>query len=544
MEMRLDIVEGPRHDAFVLPTSGSVTLGRSTRCELRTPELELSISREHCRFTRTSDGVQICDLGSRHGTYLNDRKLMPQEETPLRAGDLLRIGPWTMRLATGAQTSSIFTLQDSGASHEMMVAVGELNRESINRRRLELLLDCAKRLQSVENEQQLAELVVEMLQDATGFSVVAFIKPELEHDQIVVQAVRSDSFRTDTLVFSRSLIKAAAAGQAVKLRRGMEELSHTVSLAGVQTCMCVPIMGEAAMSHCLYLDCREGHMRIQDDAAAFCQAVADLCSLTLISLRRADAERQRTRLNEQMSTAATIQQAILPPTSGRVQGLSYRMHVEPGRYIAGDLFDIFAIDDRRVAMLMGDVSGKGVPAAMIAALTQSYLTAVLRNTGDLQLSMGSLNKHLAVKMPDNAFVSLFAAVIDTGTGRMEYIDAGHGYWLVRSRQGALAQPENAVGGLPLRVSPEDLYQVGETILTPGCRVIVFSDGVVEQRPGSSGGHDDEFGMGRVIETLRDTGTPDDDVISVLKAVRRHASRGEDTNVELADDVTIASVLVE
>jgi len=542
--MRLDVLEGPALEQLLLLPETSSVLGRSTKCQLRTPEGELAISREHCRFHRIGSLTTVADLDSRHGTVLNNVKLMPQVDTPLKAGDEIRVGPWVLRVAVGAGTSSTYSMHDSAGSESSLVTVAEVNREGIHRRRLELLLECAKHVQTVRSEAELAESVVQTLEEATGFSVIAFIKPDLLAEEIHVLGVRSVGHRTETLIFSRSLIRAAARGQAVKINRGADSISNAQSLVGVQMCLCVPIMDAGEMTHCLYLDCREGHMRIQDDAAAFCQAVADLCSLTLSSLRRADAEMHGARLSEQMATAALIQQSILPPTHGRVLRASYRMHVEPGRFIAGDLFDIFPLDHRRLAMFMGDVSGKGVPAAMLAAVTSSYLTAALHNTGDLALAVGGLNRHLGAKMPENGFVSLFAAMIDTESGLMTFIDAGHGYWLVREPSGQWINPGEHVRGLPLRVSPEDAYEQGEHRLQPGSRVVVFSDGVIEQRHKNG----EEFGMARILGALGACSTPDDDVCHLLRSVRRHALGDADPGlseqrVDLADDLTIASVAI-
>lgn len=579
--LRLEVIEGPRLDPFVLPIPGTAVLGRSVKCALKTPEHELSISREHCRFEIDHAGrVTVRDLTSRHGTHVNNRKLIENEDAPLSPGDQLKIGPWTLRLiATGAGhdpravTGAVAPLQDNASAQESLFTLGDAPRETIHRRRLELLLDVAKRTQTVRTEMELASVVVQTLKEATGFSVVAFVRPDLLHNEIHVLEVLSDSHRTDTIVFSRSLIRAAAGGQAVKLRRGTDSLAHTHSLVGVQTCLCVPVMQDGVMTHALYLDCREGHMRIQDDAAAFCQAVADVCALTLSSMRKSELELQRAVMTEQMSTALQIQQTILPPTRGRVLSAAYCLHVEPGRYVAGDLFEIFPLDDRRVALFMGDVSGKGVPAAMMGAMTQSYLTAALHNTADLALSLNALNRHLASKMPDNAFVSMFAALLDVHTGVLTYVDAGHGYWVIRESTGELREPgveTDAGQGLPLRVDPSVPFQPAELILSRGSRLIVFSDGVTEQRQtrspdsskvglpppphvphalpapapgtGSTINTHDEFGRRRVLETLAPSLSIEQDVELLLSAVRRFAGGGIDPGqIDLSDDLTIASV---
>lgn len=538
----LEALEGPQMKPLSLSGTEPLTLGRGQRCQLRTAEGELSVSREHCRFERAGDGWILRDLASRHGTIVNDAKLAPETPHTLKIGDMLRLGPWLFRVSSPhlADRSTMTSMHDSPGARERLMAVTDVAMDTIHRRRLELLLDFSKKAQVARDEVKLAEAVVQTLSDATGYSVVAFIRPDLVHDQLQVLAVHSGTHRNDTVVFSRSLIRAAASGQAVKLRRDADTMPmQTNSLVGVQTALCVPVMVDTKMAGCLYLDCREGHMKIQDDAAAFCQAVADVCSMCLSAMKSVELELARTRNEEQMHAAMQIQQTILPPPGGRVLGVRYAMHIEPGRFIAGDLFDIFQIDDRRLAVIVGDVSGKGVPAAMLAALTQSYLTAALHNTGDLPLSMCALNRHLANKMSDNAFVSMLAVVIDVETRRAQVVDAGHGYWLLRAHDGTVAKPHTLMSGLPLRVSPELPYQHDELVLDAGSRLIFFSDGVVEQRsPGST----DEFGLERVHKAISASHSCEEDIKLVLRSVKSYAAgTSSPDDVDLSDDVTIASI---
>ncbi|CAN5799529.1 hypothetical protein BH11PLA1_BH11PLA1_13410 [soil metagenome] len=547
---RLEVKQGPRLDALLLPGSGSAIFGRKSTCALRTPDTELSISREHCRFTRLAQGMVVADLGSRHGTILNGERLKPEVETPLRVGDLLTLGPWTLEATVAGSVITTMPMVDSGANAARVETMAEMNRAAIDQRRLVMLLDLARGMAEIHDEKALAEAVVDSLRDATGYSAAAFIRPDFKRGQIQLLALRHATNTVYQPTFSLSLIKAASEGKAVQVRPNSGAFAEAHSMIGVHTCLCVPVMVDGVMTHCLYLDCREGGaggaggggaLRVQADAADFCQAVADLCAVALGALARADAEQARARMSEQMEAANLIQQVILPQPSGRVRSVTYHMHVEPGRMVAGDLFDIFELDGGRVAVVLGDVSGKGVPAAMIAALTQSYLTAALHSTQDLERSIAGLHRYLCGKIAENKFVSLMAAIIDTRDGSTRYVDAGHGYWLVRRAAGGVEELERTEGGPPLRCVPETSYVTGTLQLNAGDRLMIFSDGVVDQKAGGKG---EGFGLARVHDAIAATRSTEEDVTGLLEAVFAHARGGATGKPELTDDVTVASVVWE
>jgi len=283
----------------------------------------------------------------------------------------------------------------------------------------------------------------------------------------------------------------------------------------------------------LYLDARREDPAPQNDAAAFCQAIAEMCSLSVAGMERHRLEAERLRFTEQMDAGMAIQRQILPPSKGRIGGVSYSMELRPGRYVAGDLFDILRLDNRRVAFFIGDVAGRAWPAAILMATTQSYLNAALRYFNDPGKAADAVNSHLTTHAPENKFVSLWLGVLDTVSGLLQYVDAGHGYWLLRDPG---CEPrtvrDGQGGGAPLRVIDGIPYRADELMLTPGTRLVLYSDGVAEQV-----GRDGEaFGEARVSAALAGSTSPEQDVRAIVQAVLKHA--GTET---LDDDLTVGSI---
>lgn len=554
--LRLEPVSGPPLSALWIPPAGEITIGRHTSCQVQLPEGERSVSRTHCKLTFSGGSWFVIDLESRHGTFINGSRLTPHVSHRLHRGDRLKIGPWTLIAGyPGETTFATIQTSDRPGEAEQLITVVDTGRENIHRRRLELLLDCAKRIGAAKDELTLAEGVLDVLAQGTGYTVVAIIRPIAGAEQIDLIAARGPLRASDASAFSRSLVRAASTGQIVRLKKdhtgaavptpvsgpasgsaaaGINNI-HSIVSSGILTALCVPVMLDNQANLCLYLDSRVGDPRVHDDAAAFCQAVADMCAMALANIRRDRLEIERLRTEEQMGAALDIQRLILPAGAGRFGRLSYAMNVLPGRFVAGDLFDVIPLDEHRTAFFVGDVSGKGVPASIVMATTQSYLNASLRHSRDLVRALADVNRHLADRTPDTRFVSLWLGVLDQRDGTLEYIDAGHGFAILRTPNG----PPTIIpseGGPPLRVAPDYPYALDRLSVPSGSRIILYSDGVVEQQGPAPAC--EEFGSARVLGALARADSCEDDVRLLLSAVRAHAGTSADA---LADDVTIASI---
>src|SRR5690606_6114466 len=130
------------------------------------------------------------------------------------------------------------------------------------------------------------------------------------------------------------------------------------------------------------LDARAGDARLQPDAAEFCQALARFGGLALAMLKRDELEARRQHLEAQLHAARDAQQLIMPTNDGVVSGLAYALRMRPGLFVAGDLFDVVPLEDGRVGVCLGDVTGEGVGAGVLMASTQAHLNAALLHYGD------------------------------------------------------------------------------------------------------------------------------------------------------------------
>ena len=183
---------------------------------------------------------------------------------------------------------------------------------------------------------------------------------------------------------------------------------------------------------------------------------------------------------EEMANAAAIQRAMLPrPFKPEKAFAAIDLHGElhPAREVGGDFFDYFAIDDRRIAVSIGDVSGKGVPASLFMAMTQSLMRLMIREGGDLATGIARVNSLLAANNEESMFATAFCAVIDVETGEVIYSNCGHNAPLLL-RRGATIDHLTPTGP-PLAASAEATFKTSTRRLLAGDRLILFSDGVPE-----------------------------------------------------------------
>lgn len=550
-DLTLEAVLGPALAPIPLTSGSSVTLGRLPECEVQLPESEKTVSRKHCIFEARLDprpAWYLTDIGSRHGTFLNNAQLPPHVARELKSGDTIRVGPWVFRLAPrDGRAQGMVTVDDKDSvgtanGQGKLVTVTHVDQFSIDRRRLELLIQCAKNIQSCADEHQLAACVVDALLEGTGYPRIAIVRPASDSVQtLAVLASKTAASSTATFQFSRSLVAAACSGQMVQLRfddAAMAMPAMSIMSVGMTTAMAVPVFLDKSVSMCFYLDARQDERPVHDDAAAFCQAIAEMSSLSLANMQRTRMHVERLRMAEQMEAASQIQRQILPPTAGSFGTVAYAMELRAGRFVAGDLFDFIRLDDRRIAFFLGDVAGKGVPAAILMATTQSFLNAALAaNPDDPADAVRLVNTHLVQHSPEGKFVSLWVGVLDMITGRLRFCDAGHGYAMVVSPGAPPREIQATIGkSMPLRVLEDAEFRAEDMTLAPGSRIVLFSDGVVEQTGSTDGSGEQPFGLERVSSTLAASASAQDDVQLLVRAVVRHAA-----SESLADDLTVASI---
>ena len=203
----------------------------------------------------------------------------------------------------------------------------------------------------------------------------------------------------------------------------------------------------------------------------------------------------------------------------------------PANTVGGDFYDILTLSDGRLVLALGDVAGKGSPAALLMAL----LLAILRTLVDEGLETARLIERLNVQVarhsPSSRFITLFFGIYDPLTGRLDYVNAGHLPPLVRRADGSHERVDNAAGGLALGMFASATYQTQSVTIAPGDLLVLYSDGITEAET-PAGLAFEESGLIGVVEVHHDQ-SPEALGRAILAGVEAHAG-----DARLADDLTV------
>ena len=248
----------------------------------------------------------------------------------------------------------------------------------------------------------------------------------------------------------------------------------------------------------------------------------------LVMLEVAD----RLTLKRDLEIARDIQRAMLPQEMVTGGGLEAYGFTRPANTVGGDFYDVLQMPDGRLVIALGDVSGKGSPAALLMALTLAILrTLVDEGLGPAALAQ-RLNVQVARHAPGSRFVTMFLAVFDPVTGALHYVNAGQNPPILRRVNGALERLTS--GGVALGMFDLSAYTAGDTWLAPGDVLVLYSDGITEAE-NKQGVFFDESGLEDVINRhwWEDAATLGK---AIVTSVEGHA-----TDTRLADDLTVLAV---
>jgi serine phosphatase RsbU (regulator of sigma subunit)/anti-sigma regulatory factor (Ser/Thr protein kinase) len=302
--------------------------------------------------------------------------------------------------------------------------------------------------------------------------------------------------------------------------------------AGVK--LAVPLVSQGELIGVLNLgprlseqDYSSDDRRLLDKLAA--QAAPALRVAQLVREQKAEAA-TRQRFEQELEVARLIQQNFLPRELPDLPGWQIAAYYRPAREVGGDFYDVIPLPDGRVAFVVGDVTDKGVPAALVMSATRSVLRASAQRLIEPGVVLERVNEHLCPDMPEKMFVTCLYGVLDPGTGHLRFANACYDLPYVKTADGGV---ELRARGMPLGLMPGMDYEEKEATLEPGDSVLLHSDGVVEA-------HDPErdmFGFPRLKETMaRGVGGQEliDRVLGDLEAFT-----GSDAEQE--DDITMVTL---
>jgi serine phosphatase RsbU (regulator of sigma subunit) len=543
--LRLDPVGGPVGRALPgpirVPATGPATIGRHPECDVRLDDD--AVSKRHATVSPRESGWAIVDLGSRNGTTIDGVRLEANRVSPLDEFDLLRIGPYSFRVGYGeSRTAGVSTLDDMALAGRTIERLTAGPSHSPVQRRLDLLVECAGRLVAASDEEQVRKVVLDIMLNGSGYARAVWLTPPGSDGTTRVLLARPDEAGGGSrLEFSRTLITRAARGETVGIVGGGAgdggsawKQGASMERLQIHSALCAPVCVNSDVVGLVYLDARGAEDRVQSEVTAFCDGVARLAGLCLANLKSAALDKRRMSIERELEAARAAQRALLPREQGLLARVRYAMRVIPGAFVAGDLLELKDLGDGLVGVAVGDVMGHGVGPGLMMARAQAALSLGLSRLRDPVACVTEVNRFLASSNLMGTFVTAWVGIVDTVGGEVRFVDAGHGHALVRGAGGACRVIRDD-GGPPLGMDVDAEYPGASLRIGPGERLVLYSDGIVEQRgPGG-----EFFGTDRLASALGPAQTERDDVDNAFRALETFAGR-----TTWDDDATLASFTLE
>ncbi|MBA2344142.1 MAG: SpoIIE family protein phosphatase, partial [Rubrobacter sp.] len=298
---------------------------------------------------------------------------------------------------------------------------------------------------------------------------------EVSEERAVPEAPRIDIAPDDPI-----LAYLAGASGVVEVEKLNLDSPALRAMKAADVKVVVPLVSQGELIGLLNLGPR---LSQQEYSADDRKLLSDLAAQTAPAVRVAQLVRQqqqeaqeRERIAQELRVARLIQQTLLPKALPETPGYELAAHYQPAREVGGDFYDFVELGDGRLGLVVGDVTDKGVPAALVMATTRTLLRAVAQRIDSPGDVLERVNDVLYPDIPPNMFVTCLYAILDQETGRLHYANAGHDLPYVKHEDGA---KELRARGMPLGLMPGMAYEEKEIFLMPGDSVLFYSDGLVE-----------------------------------------------------------------
>lgn len=478
-------IRGPNPGQRFALTGDALLIGRQEDADIVLESL--AVSRQHARISCRDDKYIVEDVGSSNGTFVNSRRI--SGPTPLAEGDCLQIGPYILNLCADPPVQpEPPSLPDQMIRAQVVAAPSSSTLLGQNPAyKLQVVLEIAQHLGRTLEMGPLLERLLEHLmrlfpQADRGMVLLC----EGERLRVRAQHSRHKSEPQGDYPYSRTIVRHALEQGVGLLSVDVTDdpklqLSATMISLHLRSFLCVPLLGwENRRLGVIQLDClRPGHAFSADDLELLATLAIQVS--TVLENASLHAERLREeRLRQELRLARDIQQSFLPADFELFEDgdpeLFARVH--PAREVSGDLYDFFVVPDGRLAFFLGDVSGKGMPAAlfMIAVRTLiRHLTPSANSPADL---LQRLSRALSDDNPSAMFVTLLHGIYDRSDGSLLLASGGHPPPLLRRREGCVEETALTPGML-LGSGVEPRIRDTKLSLQRGETLILYSDGFTE-----------------------------------------------------------------
>jgi len=525
------------------------------------------VSRRHAEIDRRGSEFFVKDLHSRNMTRINNVKLLPGVDQRLSPGDRINICDveFVFHLSPPSEDGSaaggevvivsdaeyggygefppLHTLDASRSSDMASLVKPEAKLKAI----LEITRNLSTELTIDHVAPRILDSLMELFPQAERLFLV-LVDPETKRLTRKASKVRPSRGRTNfnpvapadetPMTMSRSLLnhvlgqKKAVLSQDAGVDKNLP-ISASIADLKIRSVMCAPMVTPTGQAvGIIQLDTSDRKQFHQEDLDVL-TAVAGQAAISVQNAQLHESLLERDRLDRDLKIAEQVQKRFLPQAVPTIPGFEFFAHYEPAYEVGGDYYDFVPLMDDRLAIALGDVSGKGVSAALMMAKFSGDTRYCILTENSAAAAAGVLNSLLFETGIEEKFITLSLSVLNPRTRALSLASAGHMPILVRRVDGRVEEVGEEIVGFPLGITADADYKEIEVTLNPGDVVVIYSDGVTDARDPNEQLYDSRDNR-RLIRRLAETsGGPKAVGKAILQSIREFSSGHDQT-----DDITL------
>lgn len=505
MDYKLSGIVGDSLQTWEVP-EGETQIGRASDLTVSLPDR--SVSRMHARLRRQGNSLVLEDVGSRNGTSVNGVRI--HSPHTLSANDRISFGNIMVRLVTEdrpvmpsltdhTQLDSTFKLDwkeiqeappaarpEESSLFQVMTELGEfLVRHQPQEEIFEGGLDSVEKLVPFQR-------ACILLLDSTG-------KPELRAARF-----KGESSNLE-LALSQTMVQTVIHERASLLVRDAQsdtrfQAQESVILAKIRSALVAPLFDNTQVIGVLYADTSELTAAYNKDHLRHLALLANILAVKITNSRLLEVQREKERMQQEMETAEKIQRTMLVAEPEAPEGYELDVRLEPCTEVGGDLYDVLQLPDGRISLVLGDVVGHGVGAAMLMANALAGVRALADVCEDPVDLVTRLHEQMCRSTDTTSYVTMFVGILDPATHHMVYVNAGHeAPVILRPGSDKISLMST---GPPVGLIPGMTFESGSADIPVGAMFAAWSDGIPEAHiPKDDESDPDFFGDKQSVESL-------------------------------------------
>ncbi|MDH4197721.1 MAG: SpoIIE family protein phosphatase [Candidatus Aminicenantes bacterium] len=551
-------------ELYIFPRRGdhfTYTLDKASVCLGRAPDNDLILPDQFCSschamIVAVEGGFVLRDKGSKNGSFVNGQRV--EGERPLRAGDEILVGStriiFDQKSTSGVNivegtplstiSNTIIGIKDilrkpalpaaatpgRGADlaemqHEqrVLVVLNQVSQALIYHMPLERLLD------------HIMDLITQNVPMDRGALLLKEGNPPELQPRVV--RVRGDSPESQTIQISRSIVNTALEkNSAILISDVLTDVNFksqaSVIQSRISSAMCVPLYDNRDIIGLVYADRGATAEKFTESDLRLLTVLANVAAVKIENARLIDDAIEKDRMKRELSLAAQIWRNLLPQQDPALPGYDISGRARPSEQIGGDYYDFIPLGDGRLGLVMADVSGAGVSAALLMVSLRASLHGEAEKRGGVSELAARLNQFVFRETGTSVFISFFYSELELRTGELSYVNAGHNPPFIIPAAGEVRRLDST--GFCLGMFADVAFESGRVKLEPGDLLCLYTDGITESRDAAKR----EFGEEGLVRVLRDAvGRPAEQIVEHVFEEAARFSGGFDPS----DDETVVVV---